>query len=105
MVVRSDGLTMRGPGGIGERVTCLACGREVAKREAREYDKYGDRWERRRKRFEYLCRSCHAEITHQPRDGLEATLVEINAGSCDRETFLRRYREAVEGRRGRHGDR
>lgn len=95
---------MLGPGGRGRRVTCPACGDEIDRREAREYDKDGDRWERRGKRFEYLCRPCHEGLTHQPRGDLEATLVEINAGKCDRETFLRRYQEAIEGRRGRHGD-
>lgn len=83
-------------GGDRRQVTCPACGREVERREAREYDKDGDRWERRGKRFEYLCPDCHDDLDGGPRDGLEATLVEINAGRCDRATFLRRYLEAVD---------
>jgi hypothetical protein len=76
-------------------VTCIACGDSVTRSEAREYDKEGDRWTRRDKEFEYLCKRCHGEYCHQPREGLEATLVEAGAGECDRETFLAQYHEVV----------
>jgi hypothetical protein len=54
----------RSPGpGRGREVTCIACGESVPRSEAREYDKYGDRWDRRDKAFEYLCRPCDRELT------------------------------------------
>jgi hypothetical protein len=68
--------------------------------EAREYDKYGDRWERRNKGFEYFCRTCHEALSHHRREGLEELLVEINAGSTDSDTFLQRYWRAVKERHG-----
>ena len=74
-------------------VTCIACGVEVARSEAREYDKHGDRWDRDDKRFEFLCKPCHRECCHQSREGLEATLVEAGAGETDRWSFLRRFDE------------
>jgi hypothetical protein len=74
-------------------VTCIACGESVPRSRAREYDKHGDRWDRRDKEFEYLCKSCHGEYCHQPRDGLEETLVAASAGECDRDTFLTQYAE------------
>lgn len=74
-------------------VTCIACGDTVARDDAREYDKHGDRWERAGKRFEYLCKPCHKECCHQTRDGLEATLVEAGAGETDQKTFLQQYCE------------
>lgn len=81
-------------------VTCPACGRTMQRYEAREYDKHGDRWERRGKVFEYFCRSCHDELSLQQRTGLEELLTEINAGRLDRETFLQRYWHAVKERHG-----
>ena len=72
-------------------VTCIACGESVPRSKAREYDKDGDRWERRGKEFEHLCKACYGEYCHQPRQGLEATLVEAGAGDTDRETFLEAY--------------
>ena len=78
-----------------EQVTCIACGDEVARDDAREYDKHGDRWSRDGKQFEYLCKPCYGEYCHQNRDGLEETLVAAGAGRTDRETFLRRYCELV----------
>ena len=72
-------------------VTCIACGTTVPRSEAREYDKHGDRWNREGKRFEHLCKRCHRECCHQPRDGLEAALVRAGAGTTDRRSFLRRY--------------
>jgi len=74
----------------------------VARGEAREYDKEGDRWDRREKSFEYLCKDCHSELSHQPRDGLEALLADVeDEAPATAETFLARYQAAVEGRDGR----
>lgn len=96
---------MDGPRGDPRLVTCPACGSDVDRREAREYHKDGDPWEQPTRRIEYLCRSCDDGLSREPRDGLEALLVDIDAGRCDRETFLQRYVEAVGGQWGRHGDR
>ncbi|MDZ7701194.1 MAG: hypothetical protein U5J98_03540 [Halobacteriales archaeon] len=82
------------------RVVCPACGRRVVREDAREYDKFGDRWDRAEKAFEYLCKPCHAELTHQGRDGLEAVLIEAGAGEVDRDRFLSRYADAVAGASG-----
>lgn len=90
--------------GTGQRVTCPACGQTLPRAEAREYDKFGDRWDRRNKTFEYFCRSCHDELSLQGRDELEELLCEIRADHEDRRTFLRRYARAVEERYGRPGD-
>lgn len=51
---------------------CIACGAAVARDDAREYDGHGDRWDREDKAFESLCRPCHDELCHLPRDGLES---------------------------------
>ena len=88
----------------GREVVCIACGEKLPRSEAREYDKWGDRWDREDKRFEYLCKPCYRECCHQPRAGLEATLREAGAGTDDDEAFLERYcdlvgREAREERR------
>lgn len=99
MVIRTDGGTMLGTGGRRE-VTCPACGRRVDRSEAHEYDKFGDQSDRRGT-VEYLCPDCHVGLNRETRGDLEAILVDINAGSCDDETFLRRYRRVAEGRRGR----
>ena len=76
-----------------QQVTCIACGETLAREDAREYDKHGDRWTREGKDFEYLCKPCDPECCHQSRDGLETTLVAADAGRTDRKTFLRQYRE------------
>jgi len=76
-------------------VVCIACGATVPRSGAREYDKAGDRWDREDKQLEYLCKPCHRECCHQPRDGLEAVLVEAGAGTHDDDTFLERYYDAV----------
>ncbi len=80
-----------------EGVTCIACGGEFPRSQAREYDKHGDRWERRDKEFEFLCKPCYRECCHQPRDGLEETLVAAGAGDADRETFLAQYHDIADG--------
>lgn len=82
-------------GDDGEEVTCIACGETVARGDAREYDKYGDRWSRDGKAFEYLCKPCYRDYCHQYRDGLEEMLIQADAGHTDRTTFLRRYHELV----------
>lgn len=45
-------------------VTCIACGEAVDRDDAREYDKYGDRWNRDSKAFEHLWKLCHRESCH-----------------------------------------
>ena len=77
-------------------VDCIACGASVARADAREYDKEGDRWERHGKEFEYLCKACHRECCHQPRPDLEETLTEAGAGECDRASFIRNYNDLVQ---------
>jgi len=82
------------------QVTCIACGETVARADAREYDKHGDRYDRREKEFEHLCKPCYRATDHQPRGDLEALLVESGAGECDRAEFLARYGDlATESRR------
>ncbi len=72
-------------------VTCIACGREVPRSAAREYDKHGDRWERREKEFEYLCKACHGDCCHQPRTGLEELLADAGAGERPDGEFLQHF--------------
>ncbi len=83
------------------QVVCPACGRTVPRADAREYDKHGDRWDRREKAFEYLCRPCHDALCGYRRGDLEALLCDVGAGAVDRDRFLRRYARAVEERSGR----
>ena len=86
--------------GDGEQVECLACGSEVSRSDAREYDKHGDRWDRNGKTFEYLCKACHTGLCHQPRDELEDLLCTIDAGSLDQVEFLAQYDAGVVERYG-----
>lgn len=95
-----------------EEVVCIACGTALPRSEAREYDKQGNRWDRKGKEFEYLCKDCHRDLDHQPRADLEATLVEVErsiqhgSGTLDipaaddrrpdRRAFLEQYFKAVE---------
>ena len=83
-----------------DSVDCIACGENVTRSEAREYDKEGDRWDRKGKQFEYLCKECHTDLCHQPRDELEDLLVDIDAGGLTEFEFLDRYWQAVEDRYG-----
>ena len=76
-------------------VVCIACGDSVLREDAREYDKEGDRWSRRDKEFEHLCADCDDELCHQPRDGLESLLRDIEADGLTDEEFLGRYVDAV----------
>jgi formate-dependent nitrite reductase cytochrome c552 subunit len=96
-----------GRDGGDESVTCIACGHSLVRSEAREYDKEGDRWDRHGKEFEYLCKDCHSDLCHQPRDELEALLADVESStgdSPDREEFLREYSAEVEARYGTLGD-
>ena len=72
-------------------VTCIACGASVARSDAREYDKLGDRWDRADKSFEFLCKPCDRERCHSPRDGLEQRLVRAAAETECSEGFVARY--------------
>ncbi|WP_313691642.1 DUF7562 family protein [Halorarum halobium] len=86
-----------------ESVVCIACGDSLPRRRAREYDKEGDRWDRRGKEFEYLCKSCHRDLCHQPREDLEDVLLDVESereGSRDAEAFMRTYIRAVRERYG-----
>ena len=80
-------------GDSDKQVTCIACGETLAREDAREYDKHGDRWSREGKEFEYLCKPCYRDCCHQNRDGLEALLVAAEAGRTDRTTFLEQFCE------------
>ena len=86
--------------GRGDEVTCIACGATVSRDAAREYDKYGDRWDRRDKEFEYLCKPCHRDCCHQPREGLETLLADAGAGERGQGAFLAHYTELVRERYG-----
>ena len=77
--------------GDDAEVTCIACGATVPRADAREYDKEGDRWERREKDFEYLCKPCHRACCHQPRDGLEDLLADAGAGERPQREFLQHF--------------
>ena len=81
-------------------VVCIACGTDVLRSEAREYDKHGDRWDRYGKEFEHLCKPCYRELCHQPRDELESLLVGVERDGQSQEEFLREYVGAVEERYG-----
>lgn len=82
-------------------VGCIACGETLSRADAREYDKHGDRWDRRDKEFEYFCKPCYRELCHQPREGLETLLVEIERdfgaelGGGSHRHFIERYYEAI----------
>jgi hypothetical protein len=78
-----------------QEVTCVACGTDLRRSEAREYDKHGDRYDRRDKEFEYLCKPCYRDLCHQPRRGLEADLVAAGAGEQSRSGFLADYAARV----------
>lgn len=83
------------PGEDRQTVTCIACGEHVSRRNAREYDKYGDRWSRRGKEFEYFCNECDRDRCHRPRGTLESTLLTIEGTIDTRDEFLHTYLEAV----------
>jgi hypothetical protein len=66
----------------GTTVVCIACGTSIPRSEAREYDKRGNRWERHGKTFEHLCKECYRDLCHQPREGLESLLVDVEQGTA-----------------------
>ena len=73
----------------GDRsVTCIACGVELPRSQAREYDKYGDRWDREGKSFEFLCKPCFRALDKQPREDLECQLETAGAGRVPDSVFL-----------------
>ena len=76
-------------------VVCIACGTSVPRSDAREYDKYGDRWDRDGKDFEYLCKPCHRDCCHQPRTGLEETLVRAEGEHTTTRAFVAEYYAVV----------
>jgi hypothetical protein len=84
--------------GRGSDVTCIACGDTVPRSNAREYDKYGDRFDRDDKSFEYLCKPCDRDRCRQPRSGLEALLTDVEQQVDDggRDAFLQAYVEFAE---------
>jgi len=79
-----------------DEVTCIACGTSLPRGEAREYDKYGDRWDRTGKEFEHLCKDCYRDQCHQPRDGLEDLLVDVGAGDRSQEAFVAEFYDESE---------
>ncbi|MFC7069764.1 DUF7562 family protein [Halobaculum lipolyticum] len=83
-------------------VVCIACGESLPREDAREYDKEGDRWSRRDKEFEYLCKECYRELSHQPRGDLEELLtdVETAAGGDSQEAYVEAYQNEVVRRYG-----
>ena len=78
-----------------DSVDCIACGRHVAREGAREYDPYGDRWDREGKVFDFLCKPCHNEQCHLPRRGLENRLVAIENESSSAVGFISAYFESL----------
>jgi hypothetical protein len=84
-------------GNAARQVTCIACGETLARENAREYDRHGDRWIREGRSFEYFCKPCHRECCHRNRDGVEETLVAAGAGRADRGTFLEAFCELTAG--------
>ena len=79
----------------GSTIICIACGESLDRDEAREYDKHGNRWDRREKEFEYVCKPCDRELCHQPRAGLESVLVEIESESDSPRQFIDAYYTAT----------
>ena len=84
------------PGSENSSVVCIGCGESVPRADAREYDKTGDRWERHDKDFEHLCKDCFRDLCHQPREGLESLLIDIEADNLSETEFLDRYLTAVD---------
>ena len=84
--------------GRDDEVTCIACAATVSREDAREYDKYGDRWDRRDKEFEYLCKPCDRRRCHQPRGDLETLLADAEAESHDEESFVAAYLDLAQRR-------
>jgi hypothetical protein len=85
-----------GPDRAGRTVTCIACGEAVPRDGAREYDKYGDRWDRDGKTFEYFCKACFRDLVKQPRSGLEDDLEAAGAGQVPDTVFFELFLSAGE---------
>lgn len=81
-------------GGTGT-VTCIACGESLPRADAREYDKYGDRWTREGKEFEYLCKPCFRDLTKHSRDGLEDVLEGVEGRHLSQEEFVAAFIDAT----------
>ena len=77
-----------GDSGGDRTVTCIACGAELPRSTAREYDKYGDRWGSEGESLEYLCTRCHQELNKQPRETLEINLENAGAGEVTNRRFF-----------------
>lgn len=88
----------RRPGEERAFVTCIACGDHVSRERAREYDKFGNRWDRSGKHFEFLCKRCDAERCRQPRGDLEDILSDIEASTATRSAFIAAFTERVRER-------
>jgi formate-dependent nitrite reductase cytochrome c552 subunit len=87
--------------GRDDHVTCVACGRSIVRSDAREYDKEGNRWSRTGKKFEHVCKNCHRDLNHQPRNDLEELLIDVECSTpMTQEEFVRRYNQRVEERYG-----
>jgi len=85
----------------GRTVACIACGTDLPRSDAREYDKEGERWDRRGKSFEYLCKPCYQGLSKADREGLESRLVAAGAGQRSQREFLVRYFDTVDERGSR----
>lgn len=83
-----------------DTVVCIACGAVVAREQAREYDRMGDRWERAGKRFEFLCKPCHVLECHLPRAELEDTLEAVGSEHDSPGAFVTAYYQAVRAEGG-----
>lgn len=84
-----------------ESVTCIACGETLPRTDAREYDKYGDRWSRDGKEFEHLCKPCFRGLTKHSRDGLEDILTEVSDADLTQEEFVAAFVDATRETAGR----
>jgi hypothetical protein len=47
-----------------------------------------DRFDRDGTAFEYLCKACHGEYCHFPRDGPETAFVRADAGAIDGSQYV-----------------
>lgn len=79
--------------GDPDQVTCPACGTQLARTRAREYDRHGDRWDRDGKEFEYLCKPCHRAACHLPRGELKETLEAVGKQPSPEAFVAAYYRE------------
>lgn len=87
-----------------ESIRCIACGTTVDRTDAREYDRFGDRWDRSEKEFEYLCTGCHDAESHAMRPALESILEEIGSDHESPEEFIAAYYRELAGQEGQHSD-